>query len=518
MIDQTSQFFAILTNVGAAKQANADALGIPWKITQMGVGDANGADPIPSATQTALINERRRAPLNQLKVDPANSAVIIAEQVIPAEVGGWWIREIGLYDADNDLVAIANCAPSFKPLLTQGSGRTQVVRMNLVVSNSATVELKIDPSVVLATRAYVDQKVLDELNKQDFKFSVYVATTAPIALNGLPPIDGESIAEGARVLVKNQALPKENGIYVAGNGVWVRAQDADISIEVTPGLLVHVERGATLGDSIWQLVTNGPIVLGTTDLVFEMAAGRTGVAVGTYTSVTVDKYGRVIAATSPTTLGGYGITLPTQLQAETGADNTLPMTPLRVFQAIAKVVGQATEALFGWAKVATQTQTNSGIDDTTMITPKKFSAGIAALVIQATESIAGIARVATQLQANAGTDDATVITPKKLRWGFQILKAAQGYVVFPTWLGSLIIQWGYSSTPATTTNIPFSLTFPNACFGVWTTVFNVTGGADVLELTVVPTTNGFGAVGVTSGPTGTAVQAAANFYWLTFGH
>ena len=180
MIDQNSQFFAILTNVGAAKQANADALGIPWKITQMGVGDANGADPIPSATQTALINERRRAPLNQLKVDPANSAVIVAEQVIPAEVGGWWIREIGLYDADNDLVAIANCAPSFKPLLTQGSGRTQVVRMNLVVSNSATVELKIDPSVVLATRAYVDQKVLDELYKLDLKFSVYATTTGPI--------------------------------------------------------------------------------------------------------------------------------------------------------------------------------------------------------------------------------------------------------------------------------------------------------------------------------------------------
>ncbi|HBP3303507.1 TPA: phage tail protein, partial [Pseudomonas aeruginosa] len=70
MIDQNSQFFAILTEVGAAKQANADALGIPWKLTQMGVGDANGTDPIPSAAQTKLINERRRAPLNQLKVDP----------------------------------------------------------------------------------------------------------------------------------------------------------------------------------------------------------------------------------------------------------------------------------------------------------------------------------------------------------------------------------------------------------------------------------------------------------------
>lgn len=157
MIDQTSQFFAILTNVGAAKQANADALGVAWTISKMGVGDANGADPVPNPAQTQLINEQRRAPLNQLRVDDANSAIIIAEQVIPADVGGWWIREIGLYDSDDDLVAIANCAPSFKPLLTQGSGRTQVVRINLLVSNASNVELKIDPSVVLATRDYVDR-------------------------------------------------------------------------------------------------------------------------------------------------------------------------------------------------------------------------------------------------------------------------------------------------------------------------------------------------------------------------
>ncbi|WP_183144916.1 phage tail protein, partial [Pseudomonas avellanae] len=186
MIDQNSQFYAILTNIGVAKQANADALGIGWKITQMGVGDANGADPQPDAKQKALINEWRRAPLNQLTQDPANPAIIVAEQVIPAEVGGKWIREIGLYDADGDLVAIANCAPSFKPLLAQGSGRTQVVRMNLIVSNSANVELKIDPSVVLATREFV----ISELARQDFKHSVLVATTANIALSGLQTIDG----------------------------------------------------------------------------------------------------------------------------------------------------------------------------------------------------------------------------------------------------------------------------------------------------------------------------------------
>lgn len=158
MIDRNSQFMAILTNVGAAKLANANALGIPWNLTMLGVGDANGTDPVPSATQTKLINERLRAPLNQLRIDPVNSAVIIAEQVIPADIGGWWIREMGLYDADGDLVAVANCAPSFKPALDQGSGRTQIVRMNFIVSSTGNITLKIDPSIVLATREYVDQR------------------------------------------------------------------------------------------------------------------------------------------------------------------------------------------------------------------------------------------------------------------------------------------------------------------------------------------------------------------------
>ena len=128
MADQNSQFMAILTAVGEARLANAQALGIAWNITQLGVGDGNGAEPMPDRLQTALISERRRAPLNQLKVDPNNASIIIAEQVIPEDVGGWWIREIGLYDEAGDLVAVANCPPTFKPQLAQGSGRTERVK------------------------------------------------------------------------------------------------------------------------------------------------------------------------------------------------------------------------------------------------------------------------------------------------------------------------------------------------------------------------------------------------------
>jgi hypothetical protein len=269
MIDANSKFFAILTDVGAAKLANANVLGVPWNITEMGLGDANDTDPQPSAKQTKLINEWRRRPLNQLKLDPVNAAVIIAEQVIPADEGGRWIREVGLYDADGDLVAVANCAPSFKPILSQGSGRTQVVRMNLIVSSTANISLKIDPSVVLATREYVDSRILEELSKLDIKQSVRAATTANISLVGLQTIDGVALAAGDRVLVKNQAAAKDNGPYVVAVGAWTRAKDADNNAKVTPNLTVAVEVGAAQADTIWQLVTDGPIVVGTTALTFK---------------------------------------------------------------------------------------------------------------------------------------------------------------------------------------------------------------------------------------------------------
>lgn len=269
MIDADSKFFAILTDVGAAKLANANVLGVPWNITEMGLGDANNTDPQPSAKQTKLINEWRRRPLNQLIIDPVNAAVIIAEQVIPADEGGRWIREVGLYDSDGDLVAVANCAPSFKPILSQGSGRTQVVRMNLIVSSAANISLKIDPAVVLATRDYVDSRILEELSKLDIKQSVRAATTANINLVGLQTIDGVALVAGDRVLVKNQASAKDNGPYVAAVGAWTRTKDADSNAKVTPNLTVAVEAGATQADTIWQLVTDGPIVVGTTTLTFK---------------------------------------------------------------------------------------------------------------------------------------------------------------------------------------------------------------------------------------------------------
>ncbi|TDS93408.1 phage tail protein [Erwinia rhapontici] len=152
----TTKYYAILTTLGAGKLANAAALGTKLQITHMALGDGGGVLPSPNASQTALIAEKRRAPLNSLSVDAANSSQIIAEQVIPEDEGGWWIREIGLFDADGVLIAVANCAETYKPLLQEGSGRTQTVRMILIVNSTDAVTLKIDPSVVLATRKFVD--------------------------------------------------------------------------------------------------------------------------------------------------------------------------------------------------------------------------------------------------------------------------------------------------------------------------------------------------------------------------
>lgn len=175
----TAKYFAILTNQGAARLANAAALGTKLNLTQMAVGDANGTLPTPDPSQTKLINQKRIAPLNLLTVDPANTSQIIAEQIIPENEGGFWIREIGLYDDDGILIAVANCPETYKPQLQEGSGRTQTIRMILIVSSTSAITLKIDPAVVLATRQYVDDKIIEVKGYADDLMKKHVEAANP---------------------------------------------------------------------------------------------------------------------------------------------------------------------------------------------------------------------------------------------------------------------------------------------------------------------------------------------------
>lgn len=167
MANATSRFGGLLTHVGVDKQTQANAQGIPWKITRMQLGDAGGdpaqhPDPTPDPSQTALIHPVYTADLNALYPSPTDPGVLIAELVLPPEVGGFWIREGALFDADGAFVAVASLAPSYKPLLAQGSGRVQVIRMHVLFGNIANVQLQIDPAVVLATRDYVDPLLGDK--------------------------------------------------------------------------------------------------------------------------------------------------------------------------------------------------------------------------------------------------------------------------------------------------------------------------------------------------------------------
>lgn len=315
----SNDFFTLLTAVGKNKLAAAATGGAPLKLTHMAVGDGdNGGYYTPSEAQAALKHEVWRAPLNNLSTDPQNPNWIIAELVIPDEVGGFTIREVGVFDAAGALIAVGKFPESYKPVLADGANKQLYVRLIMEVSNAAAVTLQVDPSVVLATRATVDQRIAEELAKLDGKPSVRAATTAAIALAGLQTVDGVALQAGDRVLVKNQANGADNGIYIASAGNWGRSVDANASMEVTPGLFVAVEQGAVNGGAIWQLTTPSPIALGTTPLSFAMLGGNTGVAAGTYRSVTVNARGLVVGGNNPSSVDDYGLS----------ADLALPLPAL----------------------------------------------------------------------------------------------------------------------------------------------------------------------------------------------
>lgn len=173
-----AQYLTLLTNTGAAKLATALANGTTVQITQLAVGDGNGAAVTPTATMTALVRERHRVTLQSLTVDSSNPNYIIAEGVIPSTVGGWTIREAALFDSAGQMFAVANFPDTVKPLLAEGSARDLVVRIVIQVSNTSAVQLLIDPSVVLASQSWV--------NSQGFVKKAGDIMTGLLTLSGNP--------------------------------------------------------------------------------------------------------------------------------------------------------------------------------------------------------------------------------------------------------------------------------------------------------------------------------------------
>ncbi|WP_433589600.1 phage tail-collar fiber domain-containing protein [Pseudomonas koreensis] len=426
MVDKNSIFGGMLTTQGAAKKTNCDALGIPWEPRYMLIGDANGTDPVPSPSQSKLVNQVYRAQLNQLRVSPTDSNVLIAELVLPPDVGGWWIRELALEDKDGVFCAVANAAPSYKPLLAQGSGRNQVVRMHIITSGTSNIQLKIDPSVVLATRGYVDDLFngLLPANRPAGTYTqvkinergVVVAGSNPTTLAGYGITDALAVGQyglGGIALAAESIDDRSlrGGFYYFGDG--------PTSFANYVGLLNLPYGQAGFAGQLGFVQGGGEVK------IVVRSVTNAGAWTATRTLWHDGNFNPGNKADKAITLAGYGIAAASQVEAEAGAENTKPMTALRVAQSFTK-----------W-------------------------------VVQATETVLGVAKIATQAQVNAGTDDAVMVTPKKMRFGFQILKDANGYVLFPSWLGGLVIQWGYQNVPGSTTSVyPFPMAFPVACASI----------------------------------------------------
>ncbi|HHA1955728.1 TPA: phage tail protein [Enterobacter ludwigii] len=158
----TVKYKTVITKAGAIKLAAATVPnGKKVNLTAMAVGDGGGTLPTPDASQTKLVNEVWRHALNKISQDNKNKNYVVAELLIPPETGGFWMREMGLYDDAGTLIAVGNMAESYKPALAEGSGRAQTVRMVIMVSDIETVELTIDTTLVMATQDYVDNKLAE---------------------------------------------------------------------------------------------------------------------------------------------------------------------------------------------------------------------------------------------------------------------------------------------------------------------------------------------------------------------
>lgn len=508
MVNQNSIFGGMLTTQGAAKKTNCDALGIPWEPRYMLIGDANGTDPVPSPTQTQLVNQVYRAQLNQLRVSPTDANILIAELVLPPDVGGWWIRELALEDKDGVFCAVANAAPSYKPLLAQGSGRNQVVRMHIITSGTSNIQLKIDPAVVLATRQYVDETIngLLPANKPAGTYTkvtvndrgVFVSGSNPTTLAGFGITDTYTKLQVDAMIAQASALPVGTMVAFPVNKLAPGFLEIDGSVK---SIAAYPDLAAFLG-TVFNQGNEGAGNFRLPESRAEFLRGwdhgrgvDVGRAIGSYQAGQIESHAHTYNVTSVTAgSGGVSTATPTDTAGTVKVTNVAGGNETR-----------PRNLAVMWCIKAWNAPINQGNIDI---------AALAALAAQATEINQGTAKVATDAQMLDSANDAVMVTPKKARKGFAISLTANGYITFPTWLGGWIVQWG-SGLYASDTPVPFTLAFPAACLAVVAGAGNYNApNAAYQKIAAIaaylPTKTGFTA----SSATGIAASGA----WLAFGY
>lgn len=323
----TPKYGGLLTDIGATALIAASEAGKKWQPTHMLIGDAGGApgetaDPIPSAAQTKLIRQRYRAQLNRLFVSEQSANVLIAELVLPMAIGGFWIREIGLEDADGKFVAVANCPPSFKASVESGSARTQTIRVQIIISGMEHVELIIDDGIVYATQDWVKAKVA-----ADFKGRKVLAGNGLVGGGDLSadrtialPASGVGAGTYRAVTVNANGIVTtgSNPTTLGGYGITDALHASEAVTTPTANKLLRLNAAGLLPASITGNATTAsrlaaPITLsatgdatwaarfdGSSSVSGTLTLANTGVAVGTYTKVRVNAKGLVTSATSLT--------------------------------------------------------------------------------------------------------------------------------------------------------------------------------------------------------------------------
>ncbi|HGG1836429.1 TPA: phage tail protein [Escherichia coli] len=213
MSTTTRKFKTVITDTGAKKLAQAAAPdGKPVRLTHMAVGDGGGTLPTPDSKQTRLVHEVWRHTVNRVILDATHQNRIIAELVIPPETGGFWIREIGVFDEHGDLIAVGNTAESYKPAVAEGSGRAQTFRTILTVSSTATVALTVDNTMVMASVDYVDDK-LKEHEQSRRHPDASLTAKGFVQLSSATNSDSETLA--ATLKAVKAAYDLANGKYTA---------------------------------------------------------------------------------------------------------------------------------------------------------------------------------------------------------------------------------------------------------------------------------------------------------------